>query len=231
MPVSRRRRGRAATRAARSGNIPRSSRRRGTNKFYLAASVIIAVLVIASFAFASFSGGGGQVGTGSASSYVEGVGEQHSIMASTAHIIGPGASDTPARGEYSTTPPTSGEHWNDSTSPRECGFYPDGLPDESITHNLEHANIVVSYNLPNGADVAALRSAIDGIGLARAWGVTRAYPNIPEGQVAVAAWGILDTMDGVDEDRISRFFETYAGVGGISPERFPCTAAQAPHSP
>ena len=58
MPVSRRRRGRAATRAARSGNLVPSNRRKKTNKLYLVASVVIAVLVISSFAFASFSGGG-----------------------------------------------------------------------------------------------------------------------------------------------------------------------------
>ena len=43
---------------------------------------------------------------------------------------------------YSTTPPTSGPHW-DRWADR--GFYPDGLPDELIAHNLEHGNIVVSY--------------------------------------------------------------------------------------
>jgi hypothetical protein len=58
--------------------------------------------------------------------------------------------------DYNTTPPTSGDHlagWAD------CGFYPGGLPDELIVHNLEHSNIVVSYNLPADDDVARLRSA------------------------------------------------------------------------
>ena len=38
---------------------------------------------------------------------------------------------------YSTTPPTSGRHWNGWAA---CGFYgPDqSLPDERIIHNMEH---------------------------------------------------------------------------------------------
>jgi hypothetical protein len=215
LPVSRRRRGRAATQAARSGNLPTSTRRKKTNKLYLVASVVIAVLVISSFAFASFSGGGGGVDTGSASSYVEGVGVEHDIMASVAHV------PTGTSVEYSTTPPTSGDHWFDLEAPRACGFYEDGEAlDEQIVHNLEHGNIVVSYNLTDESQVAELKSAMDGIGKANIWGVIRSYDKFPEGQVALSAWGVLDTMEGVDADRIDKFFETYAGA--LGPEFLTC---------
>ncbi len=210
MPISRRRRGRAATQAARSGNLPSSTRRKPTNKWYLAASVTIAVLVIASFAFASFSRGG-PGSTGSARAYVEGVGVQHDIMGSAVHVQ---ETDLVV---YSTTPPTSGDHW---IVPEQCGFYEDGLPDERAGHNLEHSNIIVSYNLPDEAQVDALKSAIDDIGLSNIWGITRSYDKIPVGQVAVAAWGVLDTMEGVDPQRLKLFFETYAGA--LGPEFVPC---------
>ena len=209
MPVSRRRRGRAATQAARSGNLPVSTRRKKTNKLYLAASVVIAVLVIASFAFASFSRGGGS--SGSARAFVEGVGVQHDIMPTREHVAETDLVD------YSTTPPTSGSHW---VGPETCGFYEDGLNDERITHNLEHSNVVVSYNLPDAAQVDELKSAIGDIGLARIWGITRSYDKIPVGQVAVAAWGVLDTMEGVDAERLKTFFETYAGA--LGPEFITC---------
>jgi len=214
LPISRRRRGRAATQAARSGNLPTSTKRKKTNKLYLAASVVIATLVIASFAFASFSGGGRGGGSGSADAYVEGVGVQHDIMSSNIHVP---ETDLAV---YSTTPPTSGDHWQGSHSPETCGFYENGLNDESITHNLEHSNIIVSYNLPDEAQVDQLKSAIDDIGLARIWGVIRSYDEIPEGQVAVAAWGVLDTMEGVDGRRLKTFFETYAGA--LGPEFITC---------
>jgi hypothetical protein len=172
------------------------------------------VLVIASFAFASFSGGGGGSGTGSANAHVDGVGVEQDLVPTANHL---------PEGQpvvYSTNPPTSGDHWDPPLGLPRCGFYEEGLPDELTTHNLEHGNIVVSYNLPLESDVQALRSAINGIGLANVWGVTRFYPDISPGTVALAAWGELDTMRGVDRDRISRFFEAYSG--SLGPEIIPC---------
>ena len=211
MPVSRRRRGRVA-RAARTGDLTISTKRKKTNKLYLAASLLIAVLVIASFAFASFSGGGhgGNASGGSADQYVDGVGVQFPIL-SSAHI---------AEGSlaiYNSSPPTSGEHW---PTPARCGFYEEQLPDERVVHNMEHGNIVISYNLPLDSDIGALRRVLNDIGLNNVWGVARDYDQIPTGQVGLSAWGVNDTFLGVDEARIIQFFEAYAG--SLGPERIPC---------
>jgi hypothetical protein len=63
-----------------------TNRRKKTNKLYLLASVVIAVLVIGSFAFASgIGGGGGSAQTGSSEFYVDGVGIQFPVLDST-HI-------------------------------------------------------------------------------------------------------------------------------------------------
>ena len=211
MPVSRRRRGRAATRSARSGNLPTTTRRKKVNKLYLSASILIAVLVITSFAFASFSrGGGGTAQGGSAQEYVDGVGDQVPILA--ANHIAEGNQTS-----YNSQPATSGEHW---PAPARCGFYEEQLPDERVVHNLEHGNIVVSYNFVLESDVSILRDTLDNIGLSRVWGVARFYDQIPAGQVALSAWGVMDVFPGVHPDRISRFFDAYAG--GLGPERFPC---------
>ena len=119
--------------------------------------------------------------------------------------------------EYNSIPPTSGDHW-----PRwsQCGFFVEEIPDERLVHNLEHGNIVVSYNLADENGVNALRAAMDEIDLSSNWGVTRAYNKIPEGTVALAAWGVSDTMLGIHQDRIRRFFDKYAGE--LAPERIPC---------
>ena len=212
MPVSRRRRGRAATRAARSGNVPSSNRRKPTNKLYLVASIVIAVLVIASFAFASFTGGGGggKTQSGSHNEYREGVGIQHPILTSD-HIT------EGSRATYNSAPPTSGDHW---PIPARCGFYEEILPDELVVHNMEHGNIVISYNLPLESDVSDLRSALDNIDLNSAWGVARAYDQIPSGQITLSTWGVSDTFLGIDEDRIKQFFDSYAG--NLGPETVPC---------
>jgi hypothetical protein len=94
------------------------------------------------------------------------------------------------------------------------------LPDERVVHNLEHGTIVISYNLTDNDAIEELKETFDDIGLAQLWGVARYYDKLPSGQVAVAAWQVLDTMDGIDGDRIERFFEAYAG--NLGPEKIPC---------
>ncbi len=120
--------------------------------------------------------------------------------------------------EYSTVPPTSGPHLG---RPETCGFYPpdyvdpitdrEGVPDRALVHNLEHGNIVMSYNLPNQEDVDRLQQVHVSLRDYEQWLVTRYYDQIQEGQVAMSAWGVLDVFDGVDEERIKAFYDAYRG--------------------
>ena len=218
MPLSRNRRDRSGRRVARAIEPVRTARR-GTNKLYLIASIVIAILVIASFAFASFSGGQGgpaRVDLGSANGYVGGVGVQHEIMSTKDHL-------DEGLLEYNSAPPTSGDH---RSVPGSCGFYDFEVPDEVIVHNLEHSNIVVSYNLTSQDEIESLRDIFDGLGgRTDQFGVARTYSKIGPGQVALSAWGVSDVMDGVDKDRIERFFDAY--VGKLGPEGpIPCLGAQ-----
>jgi len=95
------------------------------------------------------------------------------------------------------------------------------IPDERLVHNLEHGNIVVSFNLKTSQEVGRLREALEDIGLSAGWGVSRSYDRIPPGTVALTAWGFSDTMPGIIPERIRSFFETFAGEQG--PERIPCS--------
>ena len=225
MPESRRRRrrGQAIPRGVRSGGSLTESRpaRKKTNKLYLAASAIVAVLVIAGFAVGGIPlGGGGNQGAGIGryGEYQDGIGVQQELMPTLNHV--PETENV----EYNTVPPTSGDHWDFWA---RCGFYEGGLPDERIVHNMEHGNIVVSYRLPDQADVDQLKNFMEGFDLAADWVVTRHYDKIPEGTVALTTWGVLDTMQGVDEDRIERFIRAYAGT--LSPE-FPGRGAPCTNS-
>lgn len=219
MPESkhRRRRGRPVSRGQRVAATPIARpRKQKTNKLYVAASVIIAVLVIGGFAVGGINFQRPPDTGSSSGEYVEGVGVQQALMSTgpsglNVHI------DNDQTVEYSTSPATSGDHW---ATPMSCGFYEDGLSDERIVHNLEHGNIVVSYNLATDGEVDQLRDALEGIGKNAIWGVTRSYDKIPSGTVALAAWGVLDTMQEVDEDRIKTFFDTYSGA--LGPERIVC---------
>ena len=220
MPISRhrRRRGQALSRGARSAGSLADARprKKKVNKWYLAAALTIALLVIGSFGLTAIPFGDRTVNvdTGDSEQFVTGIGVEHPIMPDT--YPGPHVFETESV-EYSTTPPTSGKHWDRWA---ECGFFPEGLPDERITHNLEHGNIVVSYNLATEQEVDQLRAAVGEIELYETWGLTRFYDQIPEGIVALATWGVLESVRGVDQDRMNSFFEAYAG--NLGPEQIPC---------
>lgn len=216
MPESRHRR----NRRPRNLDIPRATPRRGTNKFILVGSIIIAVLVIAGFSIPTIIGSLGQPNPGdfgTALAYVEGVGIDQDVMRTKNHV--PDGSIV----AYNSVPATSGDHYS---SAQRCGFYTEEIPDERVVHNLEHSNIVISYNLPDQNDVSALEDVYNGLG---GWKdhytVVRSYPKIAPGQVALSAWGVLDIMDGVDQERIERFYEHY--VGRLGPEgAVSCRGAQ-----
>ena len=226
MPESRRRRrhGRTVQRGARGDPTLAIARprKRKTSKLYLLASLVIAFLVIAGFALGSVNFNQGAAQTGSSEEYVEGVGVRQELMPVGPRGLNAHVPETQTVA-YSTAPPTSGDHW---ATPARCGFYEEGLPDEGIVHNLEHGNIVVSYNLATEEEVDRLKETLDGIGLSAIWAVTRAYDGIPVGTVATAAWGVSDTMQGVDRDRVKTFIDTYAG--NLGPERIPCPASGGP---
>ena len=224
MPESRRRRRRSANRG-RAADMVITQPRRKTNYWYLAASAIIAMLVIGGFTVGGIIGlfPNQSSGAGSSDEYVEGIGEQQEVMATWTHV----PEDRTVA--YNTIPATSGDHWDWWA---RCGFYADGLPDERIVHNLEHGNIVVSYNLAAEEEVSQLREFMDGFELAPAWAVTRFYDKIPEGTVSLSAWGVLDTMQGVDEGRIEDFFRNYAGtLGPEFPNGAPCATSGVMDSP
>ena len=151
---------------------------------------------------------------GSADAYVEGVGEKQEIANSIDHVD---LNDDPSDDivPYTSFPPTSGDHWS---TPVRCGFYIQAVPDEMVVHNMEHSNIIVSYNLTTRDDLETLKDVYDD--LPEIWRdhftVVRPYGRIGEGKVALTAWGVLDEMEGVDRGRILRFFEQY--VGKLGPE-------------
>ena len=139
---------------------------------------------------------------------------QHEIMPTRSHV----AEGVPVT--YNSIPPTSGDHWAEWS---RCGFVPLPIPDERLVHNLEHGNIVVSFNLTTSEEVGELRKALEEIDISADWGISRSYDRIPAGTVALAAWGFSDTMSGVIPERIRAFFEDFAGEQG--PERIPCSGS------
>ena len=228
------RRSQARRSTARNAESPRSSAPRrtqpistGANRsrtrrwLYLIASSLIALLVIASFAIGGIpGGGGGDDDIGYASEHVRGIGEEvANVTASRDHFPDGDLITQHVPEGYLTTPPTSGRHWGKWVS---CGFFTDPVPDENIVHNMEHGNIILSYNLAEQTQIDELRQAFDDIDLTEFWGVARPYDVIDEGAIALTTWGIIDQWSvsddiaGVDKPRIARFFKAYSGR--LSPE-------------
>ena len=220
-PSRGRRGGSAASLTSTEPLRPRRRRRIKLSRIlFIAAASIVAILVIASFALASVPGGVRTSGGGGATGIVEGVGTPQLLMSTANHIDG-------QRLEYSTVPPTSGDHWS---TPAFCGFYDRELPDEQIVHNMEHGNVIISYNLPDQAQVEQLKQVVTNLSRWNLWGIARPYTKIPEDTVAMSAWGVLDSFEGINEERIKAFFETYGGnqLSGETVQLrrgIPCTTA------
>ena len=238
MPPSRHRR-LPADRRGRRRTPPVAASGGFRNRWLIIAFGVIAVLFIVALlvpAVIPNFGGGGRSG-GSADGYVDGIGEQLSVAASRDHFPDT-VNITAVNPDGYTVPPTSGQHWNGWV---QCGFYRDPVPDERIVHNMEHGNIIVHYNLADDAQIDELAGAFDAIGLTNLWGVARPYQPgedlFPEGTIALTTWGVRDTWNvrqvddannyqiiGIDQDRIERFFDAYAGkLGPEFPNGAPCT--------
>ena len=182
-------------------------RRRLLRWAFVSGVAIVAVLVIVSFAATSFnpSSGGRSEDAGSGAA----VGEEH-LITDSEHL----SRDVSFSG-YSTSPPTSGPHWNQRNpdAPISCGIYDEELRDEQTTHNLEHGNILISYNLSDPEVISELEDAARDLPGRNRWLVMRPYSLIPEGEIAMTAWGWLQRFDSVDPEGMKSFYEAHFGNG------------------
>ena len=181
--------------------VRQQSKKKRRKIVYFVGSGIFAVAIIVGLFLPSLPIG--NLGTGGgAASYVDGVGIPQPAMPTAYHVDGKNVS-------YSTLPPTSGDHWS---TPAQCGFYDSkNIADEVIVHNMEHGNVVISYNISDESQKSRLKELHSRLTGSTEWLVTRPYKEIPEGSIALTAWGIADEFEGVSEERITRFVEAYSG--------------------
>lgn len=122
--------------------------------------------------------------------------------------------------EYNTIPPTSGPHY-DKEAP--WGIHDQEVPDELAVHNLEHSGVVISYNLDDPQAIERLKELVRGLPDYPCYILLRPYPKIPKGLIALTAWGVIEALQEVDEDRILEFIRAYRGNELNAPEKPPCT--------
>ena len=180
-----------------------------------AALAIIAGILVADIGNSIFGGGGvGDTGTG------DRVGEEivpMPIIYRPSNHIAPGST---YEGDYNSTPPTSGPHWD--TGWAGCGFIDEGAPDEQMVHNMEHGQVIISYNLSDDGDVERLKEIAGSLPGRRSWMIMRPYTKIGEGQIALTAWGWKDefSIAELTEERVREFYDAHRNNSGI--ESIPC---------
>jgi hypothetical protein len=119
---------------------------------------------------------------------------------------------------YNSVPPTSGWHWGDSVAPP--GVSPIPIPNETQVHNLEHGEIMVQYDCPEGCP--EIVSKLEQIVRSYPKKVILApYPGLfdqSKHKIALTAWTKLVYLDSADEGYIRRFI---AQNKDKAPEFFP----------
>lgn len=154
--------------------------------------LIGAVVVVVVVLFAG--GGGGRVG-------------ERQVDQGGGHIA-----DGTIGGPYSSSPATSGEHWN---NPANWGVYTLAAPaiESQVIHNLEHGGIVIWYQpaLTSEEDITTLtnwteqqvRSAKFKVILSPWTGADFGHP------IAVTAWDWLLYLDTADTGQIRAFLDDH----------------------
>ena len=181
------------------------------------ALVIFAGAIIGSFIVQAFpGGGGGSGGSGTGDEVGQRIGTMPLIYPPSNHI----PTGTTFEGAYNSSPPTSGPHWD--TGWAGCGFFDEELPDEQVVHNMEHGQVVISYNLANEAEIEQLKDIAGGLSGRRSWMIMRPYSKIAAGEIVVTAWGWLDRFNirDLDGDRVEEFYNAHRNNSGV--ESIPC---------
>ena len=123
-----------------------------------------------------------------------------------------------AHPDYNSVPPTSGWHWGDAVAPP--GISREPIPNEMQVHNLEHGEIMVQYDCPQGCPeiVSKLETIV------RSYPkkvILAPYPGLfdhSQHRIALTAWGKLVYLNEADENFIRKFIRNHKDK---APEFFP----------
>ena len=145
----------------------------------------------------------------------ESVGTQQ-VNDGTEHLS-PGTVFSDAERPYSSTPGTSGPHW-DPSGLANWGVYTNPLPEEQVIHNLEHGGIVIWYD-PESLDADQVAELADYVNRQTSSGISGRYKFIlspwdgPDfgTPIAVTSWRQLLYLDEVDIDAIEAFQRAHYG--------------------
>ena len=134
----------------------------------------------------------------------------------------------PQQAQYSTNPPTSGQHYSlPGQAPTAWGFYDHAVQPEYWVHNLEHGGVVILYTCPTPADsscaddehlISEFVSTAPKDSLFQEVKIVATEYPVPGHRFAMVAWGWRLFMDSWDDAAAERFYEAHVDNG---PERVP----------
>ena len=101
--------------------------------------------------------------------------------------------------EYNSNPATSGAHYGMAVAP---GIYRSTLEEPQLVHSLEHGRVAIQYLPDTPSDIVG---ELESIAKQYAPHVVMAPNPRLDTQIALTAWGRIDTFDEYDEERITRF--------------------------
>lgn len=121
--------------------------------------------------------------------------------------------------DYATSPPTSGDHYEDWS---RAGYYTERPPLGNLVHSLEHGYVVIYYDpatISESAenDLRSLTNQYTG-----PWSSVLAVPHTeenPDSPYVLTAWEHLLQMDSYDEETVRAFIDAYRGKGPEKPVR------------
>jgi len=110
--------------------------------------------------------------------------------------------------EYNSNPPTSGPHFGKVARP---GFREEAVDDRHLIHNLEHGDVWISYHPRVSGEI---KEALKQFSASKVV-ITPREAN--ESDIALAAWGRLDTFNiennVLDTSRVRDFITRYLNTG------------------
>ena len=113
--------------------------------------------------------------------------------------------------QYSSNPPTSGNHFSNSA---DSGFYDEQVPDGELVHSLEHGYVIINYDCSKfSGDCEELKSEIKFLVNDDSWKVIGNPRPENDYLISVTSWGKLMHLDEFNRDKIKTFINKYRNQG------------------
>ena len=107
---------------------------------------------------------------------------------------------------YDTSPPTSGPSWAEAAA---WGVHEEQAANEAVVRNLRNGGIVFNYNLASDSQRTELQAFVESLPGYPDCYVLQPHADIDEGEIALTAWGWIDTLTPSETDAMRGFVDDH----------------------